>query len=236
VIQELIVRELRARRDFITGTVSSELEFRKFDATAVGGPVVTCRVNIGGNRILENVPVKSVNGDRAYARLGQVVLLKKNAQGRYEVVGPSDRKTNQENVVSYDLNTQLSTGSQTTGFIFERVPFEFYMGPQSMKDRPNVTFMQVGGGNDTIVRDAGSFIDDGFLASQSVKVVGSPSNDGALTVAAVSATTLEFAGDVLTTEGPIANVRIGVVGSSLWGDGVTPFGLTRVLDGSGNPV
>lgn len=70
---------------------------------------------------------------------------------------------------------------------------------------PELTFARVAGGNDTLIRTAGSWIVDGFLAGYAITVSGTVSNNGGLTIAAISTDvnpndTLEFAGDVLVDE------------------------------------
>lgn len=59
---------------------------------------------------------------------------------------------------------------------------------------PNLDFDQIGG-NDRLVRDAGSFIDDGFTVGMRMTVSGSPAQDGDYLVTAVTALTLTINGD-----------------------------------------
>ena len=78
----------------------------------------------------------------------------------------------------------------------------------TMSGSPDITF--VDGDPDQIVRSAGSWIDDGFVAGQRIGVAGSyfiRGNDGAFTIASVTASTLTLIGsDQLAAE----NLRSGV--------------------------
>lgn len=79
----------------------------------------------------------------------------------------------------------------------------------------NTTFAEVGGTGDTITRSAGSFVTDGFLATDFVTVAGSASNNFArakLTAPSVSALVLTLDTQDLTAEGPVAGVKISGVG------------------------
>lgn len=67
---------------------------------------------------------------------------------------------------------------------------------------------------DTIVRDAGSWITDGFYVGQRIYVSGSVSNDGTYTVANVAALTLTLdPGDSLVAEGPTSTGTITLRGA-----------------------
>lgn len=82
-----------------------------------------------------------------------------------------------------------------------------------MKGDPALTFDLVAVMNDTLVRATGSWVEDEFKATDVITVAGTVSNNGALTVLAISTTTnpndtLEFAGDVLVDEGPVSSVTI----------------------------
>ncbi|KKM83934.1 hypothetical protein LCGC14_1304280, partial [marine sediment metagenome] len=69
----------------------------------------------------------------------------------------------------------------------------------------DLDFVDGGGGNDSIVRVAGSWITDGFLNGDTITVAGSISNDGQYTVnSAPTATTLTVATASLTTESNVA--------------------------------
>ena len=236
MLKALINREIRAQRDRLTGTVVSRLELKAFDGSMLGGETWVCRVDVGSKRLLEDVPVKAINHTREYAQLGASVSLQKDAQGRYEVVGPADRIVGIEVITSVDLSTGLQTGQVNAGFTFEQVPFEFYMGDRALKGNPQITFTNVGAGNDTIARDVGSFTAENFQAGDSVVIQGSDDNDQTVTLAVVTALVMEVAGDPFVNEGPKRGIRMGVAGTSRFGDGVTGFPLTIVRDQQGNVV
>lgn len=85
--------------------------------------------------------------------------------------------------------------------------------PVRLTGNPDLTFDLVGAANDTLVRDAGSWTNDGFAVGDVITVSGSASNDGTLTVLLISTTTnpndtLEFAGDVLTDEVGVSGVSV----------------------------
>jgi len=237
-IKNVIRREVLARQQTIVGTVIRQRQISSFDSSIDGAPVWNCDVEIGSNRILMSVPIKLSGTGRAfYADRGQTVLLRRNAQGRFEIIGPGDRITSPLVIKTYNVSDGSEVTSTSRGTTFEVVPLEFYQGT-SMKGNPDVTFDQVPAANDTITRSAGSFIDDGFIVGQTI-VIGKQSQENAgilgATIAAVTTSQLEFAGDPLVDEGPI-ECTIGVSGTSLWNDGSTPFPLVRLVDADGNPV
>jgi hypothetical protein len=198
-------------------------------------------IAIGTERLLTDVPVKAVNRSRFYAQLGASVLLKRNAQGRFDCVGPADRLHTPAVKKSYNLNTQAVTDTVTVGFTLHRAPFNYYQGAVRLTDNAALTFDQVPAANDELIRSTGSWLTDGFAATDVIRVGGSQSNDGTYTVLAITTTTnpndtLEFAGDVLTDEGPTSGISVAIDGASLWSDGVTPFPLVRIVDGDGVQV
>lgn len=83
-----------------------------------------------------------------------------------------------------------------------------------MTGAPNVTFAEVGAGNDTAVRSAGSFITDGFHTGGTVRILGAVAGTGHNNITGVAtvtnATTLTFpaSGADLDAEGPIAGVSM----------------------------
>lgn len=234
-LKQNIRREITSRGETIVGTVIGKLRMQRFDQTTLGAPVWVVDIEVGSNNYLKNVPVKAgANGSRFYAQLGQTVLLRRNALGRFQVVAPGDRVSTPVTIKTYDLTDGSETGSADEGFQAQVVPFEFYLGPSAMKGNPDVTFA-VTGGDDTITRSVGSFIDDGFAVSDSVRIGNTSANDGVVTITAVTALVMDTSA-TLTNEGPIGGVGIGVVGTSLWNDTVTPFPLSRVADAQGNPV
>jgi len=74
----------------------------------------------------------------------------------------------------------------------------------------NIAFNDNGASADTIVRASGSFITDGWIAGDSVKVSGSAANNGTYTIDAVtSATVLTLvAKDALTTASYTSGVTL----------------------------
>lgn len=238
--KQFVRREIIAReRDFVA-LVISQPRLIDFDQTVDGAPIWSCDLDIGGNRVVKNVPIKPNGaGSRFYAQLNQTVLVRRTALGRLFVISPGDRVLGPRNTTSYSLETGDQVTAGTESFTREFFPFEFYMGPTAMKGNPVVTFAQTGG-NDTITRATGDWAADGFVVTNTVRIGGTTINDGVITIAALpSATVLETA-DTLFNEGPKDNVSVGVtsggLGSSLWNDGVTGFPLSRLVDSDGNPV
>ena len=230
MLKELINREITSRQETLVGTVVGSLELVAFDGSVNGGETWTTNVDVGGRRILRNVPVKALNGSREYARLGKAVLLTKN-QGRYEITGTADRVIGAEITRTYNLNTFLNTGQAQGGFTAERPPFEFYQGDQAMKGNPLVSFAGM-----TITRAVGSFLDDGFPQTGTLQVGKQSINAGTYTLASVTATVITISGATFTTESNVAKVSIGVTGTSRWNDSLTSFPLIIVRDGAGNIV
>lgn len=75
----------------------------------------------------------------------------------------------------------------------------------SIVARPTLTFAEVGGTGDTLTRNRGSWLDDGFRVGDTVTVDGSASNDVSGAVTGVTATALTFgstdlAAEVVSTE------------------------------------
>jgi len=86
-------------------------------------------------------------------------------------------------------------------------------GSATMTGSPSITFSDAGA-NDTIVRDSGDFLADGFITQMSITVSGAVSNNGSFTIQTVTTTTITTtAADTLTNEGPIGGVSINGVGS-----------------------
>jgi hypothetical protein len=231
--KQLIRREFLARKELLVGTVIGSIRPDRFDDDQPGAGVMwVVDIEIGSNRPLLNVPVKSAgDGGRFYANLGQTVLLRRSLLGRYMVVGPGDRVSGQLTTTEYDLTTEGAVASSALGFSAQVDPFEFYMGARSMKGNPSVTFdNQVG--DDRLDRATGSFTDDGFLPGQSVRIT-SPLNTGTFSINTVGALTLSFIGDPFVDEGPLTGVRIGVTGTSRWSNGVDGFPSRRILNAQG---
>lgn len=78
--------------------------------------------------------------------------------------------------------------------------------PASMVGAPDLTF---DAGDKTIVRDAGDFEDDGFVAGMAIDVDGSALNDGSYTIATVAGDTITVSStDVLADEVGVADVAV----------------------------
>lgn len=98
----------------------------------------------------------------------------------------------------------------------------------------SVTFTQIATVNDEIVRATGSWVTDGFSASDSIQILGTSSNNGTFTIAAISTTvnpddTIEIAGDLIDDETiDAANFRL-FRGSALQWETIQ----SRVLEGTG---
>jgi hypothetical protein len=234
--KELIRREFLSRQELIVGTVIGQPRAIRFDGVAPGAGVAwVCDIEIGSNNPLFSVPIKGgSHGGRDFANLGQTVLLRRNVNGRYMVVGPGDRAANTKKITEYDLVTQDAEPSTRFGFQKVVDPFEFYGGERSLKGGPFITF-SLEAGDDTIDRASGSWLEDGFLPAQSIQVT-SPLNSGTFTTLAAGALQLTFSGNVFVDEGPIKGVSIGVVGTSFWNDGVTTWPSRRIIDSNGNTV
>jgi len=236
-LTQLIHREMRARSELLVGTVVGELRPVRFDDDQVGAGVMwVVDVEIGSNRPLFSVPVKAgSDGGRFFANLGQTVLLRRNLLGRWQVVGPGDRRHGVRTTTEYDLTTGAAMGSAQDGSTIVIDPFEYYQGDQAMLGNPVVTFSREVG-NDLIVRATGDFTAEGFAVSDSIVIGGTQVNDGTQTIAAVSALQIEIAGDVLFDEGPVDGVTIIVAGTSRWNNGLDGFPSKRIVDGDGNTI
>ncbi len=121
----LIKREEDQRRNII-GKVVSQRVLQNFETG--GAPVWVCRVDIGKERLLENVPIRAVNKSRFYAELDAAVILQREANGRLYVVGPSMRKRSPTVKKTYTLGNPTAETTANLGFTFDPVPFEFYEG------------------------------------------------------------------------------------------------------------
>ena len=122
-IQRLIRREVGAQQKERVGTVVGDLRLIDFDGNGAGVWVVD--VEVGGNNVLRDVPVKA-QISRFYAQLGQTVTLRDTAKGRPEIVGPGERISGTLETIAYNLETQVGGAAVDSGFTFERVPFSFY--------------------------------------------------------------------------------------------------------------
>lgn len=122
-LKRLIRREVGTQKETIVGTVLTTARITDFDS--LGSGVFVVDVEVGSNNYLANVPVKA-NKDRFYAQVGQTVLLRRNAQGRYEVTAPGDRVATPVTERGYDLTDGSQQSTQDIGFLSERVPYSHY--------------------------------------------------------------------------------------------------------------
>ena len=122
-LKKLSRREIRAQNDSLIGTIIKAPNVIIFDANDAGCWVVD--VEIGSNQYLKDVPVKAIE-NRFYAQLGQIVSLRRNAQGRFEVVGPGDRVTSPMVIKEYNIGVTSAVSSTDYGFGYDRVPFSYY--------------------------------------------------------------------------------------------------------------
>ena len=234
-INDLIRRSLKAKASTRIGTVMTTPVMFNMDNSAGGAPVWVVDVEIGSNRLLKNIPVKS-GSDRSieYAKRGMAVKLERTAYGRWVVVGPGDRVTAPLVIKHYDINTKVASSTVSRGFSVFRPGIDYYQGLIHMVGAPTLTFDQVPAANDTISRDVGSWLDDGFLNGQVIRVASTINNNGTLTIA-IDPTdlVLEFTGDVLTDE-VATQVSVAVDGASFWTSASFPF--SQVRDQDGTPV
>lgn len=77
-----------------------------------------------------------------------------------------------------------------------------------MTGTPTITFLEVGATGDTITRNVGSFIADGFAIGDWIVVTGSASNNIAGKITNVTALVLTLDTADLVNEGPVSNVSI----------------------------
>lgn len=73
---------------------------------------------------------------------------------------------------------------------------------------PALEFTRVPAGDDTIDRDTGSFLADGFIATMLAAIRDSDLNDGFQTIKFAGGSQITFDGDVLATEGPTLFVEV----------------------------
>jgi hypothetical protein len=127
LLKQLIKRELKFRQEHIVGTVLNDLKILQFDQSGTGAPVWVASIDIGSNRVLQDVIVLAgVDGTRRYAKVGRSVILRQNTMGRYDVVGPADRIGSLANVKTYTVGVAAPVTTGGTGFQYFRVPFIWY--------------------------------------------------------------------------------------------------------------
>lgn len=135
-IKALINREIAARQERIRGTVMTELRIVNFDPSGANSPTYVVDVDISGDRILVQVPVKTAGSrGRFYARPGFPVYLERDAQGRYQVIGVADRKIVAGGLILIDEELDTTT-TANIGFTQITEPYLYYEGvtPESFFD------------------------------------------------------------------------------------------------------
>ena len=121
--------EVQARSETIVGTVLTDPELVKVDGTK---PVWVCDVDVGAVEPVRGALIKGgSDGERFYAHVGMAVKLSRNTQGRFDVIGPSDRVAGLATVKTYNLSSATAVATTTLGLQTQRVAFEFYEGPTS---------------------------------------------------------------------------------------------------------
>jgi hypothetical protein len=234
-LQRLISREVDTKvASKIVTVIGDQRMFTMSPGTTA--PVWVTDVEVGAGRPLKNVPIKSAGGDMKYAQRGRIVEMHRATLGRWQIVGPGDtcKKVSERRI--YDIGTRAQVGGVVlTGFTFRQEPFEFYKGPKAMKGNDEITFENVPAANDTITRDGGSWLDDGFLAGDSVSISRTLSNDkddgSPITVVTpLTALVIQFAGDPFADEviADGGSIGIGVVGTALWDNGGVYPGFPEV--------
>lgn len=155
--------------------------------------------------------------DQAGLEAARAALESQQRQCRsWMVVGDLLTKTDADDVLAEanGYETEKSRFIFARCSIRDRLPqAELSDTQQRMTGAPNVTFADVGAGNDTLTRSVGSFTTDGFVTGDTVRVTGAVASAGAnnvVGVVTVAATALTFpaAGIALVAEGPIAGVSI----------------------------
>lgn len=232
----------------MVGTVISRKRLLLFDQTALGAPTWVVDVDVGNQRrFLADVPVKGgSNGSRFYAAVGQTVLLKSNALGRWDVIAPASESIANTNVCTYDMATRTLVSEATRGFLFARVPFPFWQGDVRFRHVNSAETITITTTTITRSSGAGSFVSDGFSIGDEIVMQGTNFNDtgqdlpnefhGPLTD--VTPSQLIMAAATLVAEGPIAKIPIGIRGLSRWSNLVTSqsFNLIQKTDAQGIPV
>jgi len=121
--------EVKARSETILGTCLTDPALKKLDGTK---PVWVCDVDVGAVEPVRDALVKGgSDGERFYAHVGMAVKLSRNTQGRFDVIGPSDRVAGEATVKTYTLASPTPVATTTVGLQTQRVAFEFYEGPTS---------------------------------------------------------------------------------------------------------
>ncbi len=88
---------------------------------------------------------------------------------------------------------------------------EFTVTAFAMSGAPSLAFAAAG---DTITRDAGSWLDDGFAAEMTVRVTGTTSNNVTGELGGVTDLVLTFASTALSDEGPVSGCTVEAGGTT----------------------
>ena len=128
-LKQLITREQKALKDQIRGRIMSSPVQKNFDLIGIQFLQWVSDVDVGGDLLLRDVPIK-INGPKArfYARRNSPVFLQKDAQGRYQIIGPADRSQEQGNLIEVDEDTGIAAAPIDIGFTLRIEAFEFYEG------------------------------------------------------------------------------------------------------------
>ncbi len=128
-LKQLITREQKSIKQQIRGRVMSSPVQKNFDVIGIQFLQWVVDVDVGGDRLLRDVPVK-INGPKArfYARRNSPVFLEKDAQGRYQVISPADRSQEPGSLIEVDEDTGIADAPVPIGFQLVIRPYEFYQG------------------------------------------------------------------------------------------------------------
>lgn len=134
-------------------------------------------------------------------------------------------------VNDYELTDERYTGARVA--LRDRYPYAVLSQTRvNMTGAPTITFLEVGVNNDTITRGSGSFVADGFVTGDTIRITGAVASAGANNISAiatVAAGVITLAGaEDLVSEGPIAGVSITSEMTLTFGDnGASPDTITR---------
>ena len=128
-LKKLITREIKSVQQRIRGRVVSQPKQLNFDPSGAEFLTWVADVDVGGDQILRDVPIK-INGPKArfYALIDAPCFLEKDASGRYQLVSAAERAQQQGNLILLDEDTDVTTPGGDIGFTTVRRPFEFYEG------------------------------------------------------------------------------------------------------------
>lgn len=140
-LKRLIRREINYRKDDLVARVVTAPELEDLDGN--GSAVWTISVAIRGARTFKHVPIKaSGSGSRFFAQVGQTVLLRQNAQGLYDCIGPADRRIAFTEVKVYQIGNTTPISETQEGTAEDCVDYDFYQN-----DRPG------SGGTESLYND-----------------------------------------------------------------------------------